>query len=293
MNIWQNNLDWSTVGANGLKVGKWGEVRGGQWVSVFEEDPAPANLAQPAGKRKPRLSGPDAKGHDFIDRDGDRFNVRVRDLATWGKMNGANLANPTITVKISTSEVAGYAAYKDAETVISLTRLSNAFAGADGWYWSDSQLLVSNEIDDKYQDAKYLGEDDKDVVPATPFYQKDNNDANTRFQISDRTHRVALGANVTVTYTYKNAQMVDVTVPPATAPVKVEKTVKLHVTILRDKALADGGLRVIAPAEVNKDITSMREIYAQAGIRVLLQDFVNGNVVAVTDVSNDQVRVLV
>ncbi len=194
------------------------------------------------------IKGPEAlpDGRDFIDRDNDRFNIRIKDAAKWGAKTAGTPDNPTITITLKTTNVAGYTAYNDDETTITLTRMKDDI-GWNGWYWSDSQILVSNEADDKYQGAN-VGADD-----TAPDATKLNDKAGHKFQLSDRTHRIALEGTVTAKY---GAAEKPITV-------KKEKVVKLHVNILQNNNVA-----VIAKADVEKQVARMNEVYAQVGIRV-------------------------
>jgi hypothetical protein len=73
---------------------------------------------------------------DFIDGDPDRFNVWVYDKTAWDNQT------THIQAKISTKNVAGFTEYDDNATAVDLVRYTGAARGP-GWYWSDSQMLVS------------------------------------------------------------------------------------------------------------------------------------------------------
>lgn len=232
----------AVLGANGdLKVAKWGGSSGGAWASVFQPTPGAPTV--------PKLPGVNANGADFIDLDDDRFNIRVKDAGAW-------IANtPFIEVTLKTLHADGLTTNDDA-TTISLTRMT--VPGWAGWYWSDSQILVSTEADDKHRDANVRADDAGPV-----WWAGFNKKAGHVFEVSDRTHRISIGGKVSVVYAGQ---------PAVTATVPIEKTIKLHITILRNKSLVTGGTPLIDPAQVNYDVAIMREIYAQAGIRVLMVD---------------------
>ena len=107
------------------------------------------------------VDGPQAGTNlDFIDRDPDRFNVWVYDKVAWDATNpDGSPANSHISAIISTKNVAGFREYNDPATSVDLVRYTGAIRGP-GWFWSDSQLLVSNEVDDKYAKEPHLGADE-------------------------------------------------------------------------------------------------------------------------------------
>ncbi len=108
-----------------------------------------------AGPREtPGLRHPDAANVDFIDRDDDRFNVWVHDLATWNKQANVAAADKRVRVSISTENVAGFTKYNDDKTAVDLVRVPAGTGKGDGWFWSDSQMLVSNAADDQMLDNK-------------------------------------------------------------------------------------------------------------------------------------------
>ncbi len=188
---------------NFLKVAKWSDA--------FKHDTTGINS-------KTVLLAPNAKGLDFIDRDPDRFNVRVYDSVKWGEKNPDNSwKNLTLTATISTSNETAFAAYNDTETKISLVRIPDQ----TGWYWSDSQILVSSEVDDKYDDPMtYFGKDDVNF-DVTKTYKK----GDWTIPISDRTHRIALGGTVTIKYDTGNVNVGTNGIIEATGKVKVVKQV--------------------------------------------------------------------
>jgi hypothetical protein len=248
--------DGATVGENALKVAKWHDA--------FEADPTEV-VPFGALAKKTRVRGPIEKGLDFIDRDNDRFNVRIKDIAAW------NLGTKHLTAKISTTNPADRAVYNDNETEIDLLRIPDQ----PGWYWSASQMLVSNAADDEYSDAN-VAKDEAAPDPLKPDKLK-----GWEFYLSDRTHTVALGGSVKAKYTYKNAQNVDVTVESAAANVKVEKVVKLNINLMKDDPAVPA--KVATKADVEKDVVRMNEIYARIGVRV--QAVINDKVAAPAGVS--------
>jgi hypothetical protein len=227
----------------GLKVAKWHDA-----------------FKLTADGKGVEIKGPDATSNwDFIDRDRDRFNVWVYDPMAWSKMENGQPAVERVQVLISTENEAGFTAYDDAATAVDLVRYDKAFQGKTGWYWSDSQMLVSNDVDDDFKvehshlGLGYLREDDQD--PAGFALPKNN----YQWLESDRTHRVALGGTVKAQYFFTpNAIIVD------DAPVKVAKTVMVHVTILNA-----GGTPVVAKADAEKYLAAANEQYAQVGIHLV------------------------
>ncbi len=222
--------------ANGNDLAADGSLKVAKWENAFE-------VVKVGGEEVVQLkppSGGDANT-DFLDRDPDRFTVWVYDLKTWKKNK-----NEFIEAKISTANVAGRKAYNDDPTAISLTRTTE-----EGWFKSDSQILVSNEADDVYEDTERIGQDDRGPDDAMK-YTKDK----LRYRLSDRTHRIALGGTVKVTY--KGAEDV-------AATVKVDKVVKLNINIMNITA---GGAASVKEKQVQKDLNSAREAFAQIGIDI-------------------------
>ena len=223
---------------NDLKVAKWHDAFGLTLTAT--------------GDLVAKIRGANDAGHDFIDRDNDRFNVRVYNLAEW------NAGTATVDVTLSTTNTAGFTAYDDAATTLRLVRM----AEPEGWYWSDSQILVSNKIDDDYTDAN-VGVDE--AGPAVAVNTKNN----YSIPVTDRTHLIALGGTVKVEYNTGNAAIGQNGVITTTATPAVQKVVKVHVTILRNKALADGGEGVVKAEIAAADLLRANEQYAQVGIRLV------------------------
>lgn len=224
-------------------------------------------------KNKPnevKLVKPDRNGRDFIDRDSDSFYVRVYDPTVP--------ANQPISVWISTThpDLEKWE-YVDTSTKVTLMPMGNQ----PGWFISDSQMLVSNEVDDKYSQPAAANPNWAGGGAGTAGgirvdnQQPDSNAKNSKslggwdydFPVSDRTHIVALGGQVEAEYA--NAQN------PAVKDVVVKKTVKLHVNVLMvPKTNANGEVipgqtePAVANAVVEQDVRKMREIYAQIGLDV-------------------------
>jgi hypothetical protein len=213
--------------AKGMKVAKWSDA----FRQVDETV---------------QIKGPDANGWDFIDRDPDRFNVRVYDPAAW------DVGTQTIDVTISTTNEAEYTAYDDPTTTLRLVRM--VAPGWTNWFWSDSQILVSNEADDKYTDAN-IGADESGPAVAT------NNKNGSAFPVTDRTHRIALGGTVKVKYV-----LADMPAVTDEDKVLVRKQVKINVTIVRTTA---NGSAPITEEDAKKEIKRANEQYAQVGIRLV------------------------
>ena len=123
--------DGNRVGAGGLKVAKW--------ENAFDID----NIGVARVKKVDQTTG-----YDIIDLDPDRFNVWVHDQAKWDNKIDEIPQFPHISVKISTKNVAGFEAYNDSANDVDLVRYTGPSNFGTGWYWSDSQMLVSNEVDD-------------------------------------------------------------------------------------------------------------------------------------------------
>lgn len=193
-----------------------------------------------------KVKGPDANGWDFIDRDPDRFNVRVYDAAAWAA------GKQTVDVTLETQNVAGFEEYNDEPTTLRLVRM----IGADNvnWYWSDSQMLVSNTVDDEYSTG-YLYADEAEPGAST------NSKNGCAFPATDRTHIIALGGTVKAKYTPDG-------MPSAIVdqdPVLVKKLVKVHVTVVREVA----GEESFTAEEAEEALIAANEQYAQVGIRLV------------------------
>ncbi len=220
----------------------------------------------------PRLKKVDASGQDFIDRDEDRFHVLVRDTAAYPN-------TPGIKAKIKTQNAVLRADYNDDENEIALVKVTDW----PGWYWSDSQILVSNDTDDDLDKNTVLanwpanpvgnnkipslGEDD--VGPsATEF----NTKGGYSFPVSDRTHKVALGGKVIASYG---------TAAPAEVDVKIRKSVNLTVYILKQPNF-QGGEMLVSMDKVVTHIRRARELYAQVGIDIPAVSITSYNVPGAT-----------
>lgn len=270
----------STAGPNskGLKVAKM--------HSAFNA----INVRDIGGGQKVALNAlvkfPDAKsGHNFIDSDNDRFGIRVYNKREWDKHTGS------LEVAISTENASGYTKYNDNPTTVRLVRMrADAF---NGWYWSDSMIMVSNATDDEFSNnivpAMHIGPDESG--PGADYFKKVA-DGEYSFPLTDRTHRIALGGTVKVEYGTLTAM----------AKVNVAKTVTVSAHILGDANknpiigepyydLNGNGVRdatekfyldidgsggyteqLDAPnamVRVSRDIRIANECYAQVGVRVV------------------------
>jgi hypothetical protein len=247
-----------------------GELRVAKWETAF----ASGETGQPV------LELLDKWGHDFIDHDVNRFNVLVKDLDRY-RLEGQQEVT-SFTVPLHTENVGDRAEYDDAATQIEVKKLPIQW---EGWYMSDSQMLVSNEVDDLYSQVAVniptvpgkksggLGADES-APHATEKNHKRISGGTLDWAVGDRTHRIALGGKVKVEFTPLNgpvgengplAEKVEV-------PVPVKKIVKLHVNIMRDKLEAQGGTPATTQAAVMANVKKMREIYAQIGIDVQLSN---------------------
>lgn len=251
-----------------LKVAKWS---GGKydWSRAFKEkNPGPGMEVRRVEK----------DGTDFIDADPDRFNVYVKHTAI-----AAN--SSTIDVPISTVNSAT-AVYSDDPTVIRLSRVTTDTTSPWwGWYWSDSQILVSNEADDTYWREPDLstsfqtlesGGTGKDWEGPTTAK---NHKGGQSFFVGDRTHRVGLGDTVVATYTHNNTTTQD------TAEVPIRKSVKLKIRMMQQPGL-NNGQPFLTSTDVERDVQAMRTIYAQAGIDVTVDGPTAVNVPADVDLTD-------
>lgn len=238
------NRDSADVpGPPGLRIAKWHDAFDPTYDSTGKEDGAVI--------RGPNGGGGADAGWDFIDRDRDRFNVWVYDRGLW------DLGVQHNEAKISTTNVVGFTEYNDNATPVDLVRYTGIDKGS-GWYWSDSQLLVSNIIDDQHTEPGYLQADD--TGPGAAGTPKNGYSAAETWRVSDRTHKVALRGTVHATYQ-------PVVGPPIadSAPVPQTKNLKVHVTIL----IGPGGTPVIDPSDANQRLHKANEQFAQIGLLVI------------------------
>lgn len=234
---------------DGLKVGKWEnafDLAGGA-ATVKGVDPA--------------------NGFDIIDLDPDRFNVWVYDKAKW------DAKTPDINVKISTSNVVGFdgprpGGYDDAATEVNLIRYVGVSRGAgpagQGWFWSDSQLLVSNAIDNTAA-VPGVGADEASSKAAALGPLKHG----YHWRASDRTHIVALRGTVKAEYTPDAGPTVS-----NTKAVPLKHAVGAHVTILNARGAngLESNKGVVTIQQADEDFRRANEQYAQVGI-FLIPDY--------------------
>ncbi|MBX9580885.1 MAG: hypothetical protein K2X87_11305 [Gemmataceae bacterium] len=231
------NAGGAEVGAEGLKVAKWQDA--------FE--PTADKTAVLIKGPNPTMDG--TKNWDFIDRDPDRFSVWVFDKPAWDN----NTAH--VEAKISTTNVAGFTMYDDNATPVDLVRYAGAAKSETGWYWSDSQMLVSNLIDDTYSAAAYLQSDNQ---PTGGDGLPKNGDR--VWKVSDRTHQVALRGTVKAEYTAGTKTVA------ATKPVPAAYRVKITATALNETV---GGAPVIDVSAADQAIHTANEHLAQVGLYVV------------------------
>jgi hypothetical protein len=232
------NKDGETIPPNPTLTGP--RLKVAKWENSFEE-----YFDQPTLTEKVRVKAPNGDGTDFIDWDPDRFTVRVFDSAA------AAAGKATIDVTLATTNVNGFTAYNDGATKLTLVKMpagSPGEYGNAGWYWSDSQILVSNQVDDEFT-APYLQADDTDPAPGPLANHKNG----SSFPISDRTHRIALRGSVTVKYNDGTKEYTE------TSKVLAKNTVKVHVSILRPTV---GGKPVATETEANEWVHAANEQYA-------------------------------
>lgn len=179
----------------------------------------------------------------------------MKDPAKWNATANGQPAHPHIRVKISTSNANEFAVYNDAAHEVDLVRYTGAIAGKGaGWYWSDSQMLVSNEVDDKHKSVTYLQDDE--LKPGADGLLKNG----LKWRISDRTHRIALGGTLKAEYDIGAGVKIK---DEETADVK--KNVKVHGIILNKAANTPSIVKADAVAAIFK----ANEQYAQVGIRLV------------------------
>ncbi len=223
------------IGADGLKVAKW--------ENAF-------NVAGGTASVKPVDA---VSGLDIIDGDDDRFNVWVYDKAKW------DAKTPHIKAKISTDNVVGFTQYNDPASEIDLVRRTDG-ARPPGWFWSDSQMLVSNAMDDTAAIPGVGGDEN-------PLWGLGAPKNGYTWHKSDRTHRVALRGTVKAEYTPN--------VGPAasdTKAVPMRHYVNADVRIMRAPGAAVG---VISVDKANEDFVRANEMFAQVGILVVPKYNVN------------------
>lgn len=217
------------------------KLRVAKWQNAFEDDPPTV---------RPKWLD-EATGLDFIDKDPDRFNVWVFDPVRW--QAGAE----RVDVSVSTTAVAGFEASNDPASTIDLVRFVGPQRG-QGWFWSESQLLVSNELDDRHSVFPFLVDDE--AIPGRLGREK----LGYRWRLTDRTHRVALRSTVNAEYRDTNFALVS-----GGATVPVNAVVKVHATILKSGTAAMPGEAVITPEAANLAIHNANEQLAQVGVLLI------------------------
>ena len=214
-----------------LRVAKWQDAFVDSWISIAA------------------IKGPDSKTNwDFIDRDPDRFNVWVYDRGKW------EVGDKHTQAKISTTNEAGFTKYNDDPTAVDFVRYTGSDKGG-GWYWSDSQMLVSNDIDDDYESAPYLQVDD--AGPGAEGLPKNGYGPGFTWLKSDRTHTVALRGKIHAEYAAGGKTVID------TKTVPVTKVVNVHALCV---TLGVGNPPWISTADAVDAINKANEQYAQVGI---------------------------
>ncbi len=247
----------------GVWLVKPGQMQNAYRLKVAKWETAFAVGYDAQGKPYITFRPPDVNGFDFIDHDVDRFNVVVKDTVAWGNNT------PSITAKVRTANLPAKAAlYDDNDTDVALVRM----LGRAGYYISDSQLLVSNDVDDAFAIPAFanpnrpgttthgIGTDDTSPAANSFNEKKGYPNNNYRFPVSDRTHLIALGGKAIATYTPAGQAAVS-----NWSPVKIQHTVKLHVNIMRETV---NGTQTVATQKVLDHIRAMEEIYAQIGMAI-------------------------
>ncbi|MBX9624479.1 MAG: hypothetical protein K2X82_11780 [Gemmataceae bacterium] len=218
-----------------------------KWEDAFE----PTADGKGVQIKGPNPTNDETKNRDFIDRDPSRFNVGVCDPGAW------ELDTPHLRAKISTTDVAGFTMYDDDPTPVDLIKYTGAAKNEPGWYWSDSQMLVSNEVDDKHSAATYLRAGEQD--PSGDGLPKNGYAEGKAWLVSDRTHKVALRGTVWADYAAGGKTVAD------SKPVPARNKVNVHVIAVKHP----NGQPVIGvgvPSASNTAIHEANEQFAQAGI---------------------------
>lgn len=204
------------------------------YVANWENAYQPSNIGNNLSVLKPVQNG-----IDVFDLDERRFNIWIEDEASW--FNDVE----HIFAGLTTANVADYSAYDDNRTEIGLVRVP----AVEGWYCSDSLILVSNDTDDDYN-VNFSKNDDENADDSQFNIKHDLN-----FPLSDRTHRISLGGQIEVDYYKADLGL-------ATVPVEHEITVRPH--IVRMTATTQ-------PATANEVLSYIKknnEWLAQIGVRL-------------------------
>ena len=259
-----NEVKIIITGAGGAETSK---LKVAKWEKAFGNFP-PGDPN--AGKNLPAVLAPGKDGLDFIDNEPDRFNVRVYDPVAY---NNPNIKYVDVTIE--TKNQKGFEKYDDNPTIIRLVKLDGIHAANNsGWFMSDSQILVSNTVDDKYTMGSKIGATNRigvddappepDPLPPAPGQPAPTPRRiiknNLAFTVGDRTHTIALDG-VTIAK-YQGLE--------ATAKTEIEKRVKLHpmiMNIVRGNP-APNTIPSVTTDSVIADVDRMREIYAQIGVAV-------------------------
>ncbi len=192
--------DGNPVGVNTLRVAKWENAFICNQATNWQITPKPVDAAT---------------GYDIIDLDPDHFIVWVKDNKKW--TDGV----PRITANVSTDNEPGFRGYNDPSSVIDLVRCTGTDS-KNGWYMSDSQMLVSNRIDDTAA-IQGVGSDESGLGILGP-----TKSGGFSWRQADRTHQIALGGTVGVTYAFNQVggEIVEL------GNVIVRSSIKSHVNIL-------------------------------------------------------------
>jgi hypothetical protein len=183
---------------------------------------------------------------DFIERNPDRFYIKIHDPANWAA------GTPVVTAQLDVTGRASKLQYSS--SLIPLVRLPNE----PGWFKSDSQLLISLKYDNNYSNditGPGPGIDDK------KSYKRNG----LTFPLGKRIHLAGLDAEAAVTYLGHAS-------PPATAAIPARGVVTLNVVILRgiDRNNKNKLVPTHTIKDVEADIALAQEIYAQVGIIIKL-----------------------
>ena len=246
-------------------------LRVAKWWGQFED-----YLPGPYQNSTLRVKGVAADGTDFIDRMDDKFYVRAYDPTKWNSNVGS------VTATLQTVNDGGYIDYNDPPTTEVLFR--DTTPGWQGWYVSDSQILVSSKIDDNYaEDRTQVGPDE-----SAPNYAKLGNvKFGHRWPMSDRTHLVALGGKVYAQYNSGDPGVGQNGVLTTSAGVPPRGVVRVHITDLNVfDPKTNKWVPSHQPSDVVRDLSRARETLAQIGIRIDSDPLVTSNPPTGVDLSD-------
>ena len=201
-------------------------------IELLKNDPSkPPTRSLKVAKWQNAFQGdPPTVKNNFVDLDPGSFYVRVTDPSCKGAGK--------ISINVSTDSPSEY--YDDNPTEV---ELAESPAGS-GVFLSESMMLMSDSVDDEHK-VGGIEDDHK----------------------NDRTHIVALGGKVKVTYVPTSGVQasLEAKVPD---PSYLKQTVNIQILIVRDKPTATGGTAPISKGDVETDWKLVRERFAQVGVKI-------------------------